>query len=101
MFFRTKDGSSFEAVGDCPDRMCLTDNRLVAEWHRAHGRQSHREILDTNRLVFGTLGTNDRAERILNNIERSIRYQRSTRTWHRTLNTLDRTPGLRVWLILS
>lgn len=52
-------------------------------------------ILDTNLWVFGTLGTNDRATHLLDEIERGDRISAiSAYMVQEALNAFDRTPGL-------
>ncbi len=53
------------------------------------------KILDTNLWVFGTLGTNDRAERLLDDIERGETVSAiNAYMVQEALNAFDRTPGL-------
>lgn len=53
------------------------------------------KILDTNLWVFGTLGTNDRAERLLAEIERGETISAiNAYMVQEALNAFDRTPGL-------
>lgn len=53
------------------------------------------KILDTNLWVFGTLGTNDRAERLLDAIDRGETTSAiSAYMVREALNAFDRTPGL-------
>lgn len=53
------------------------------------------KILDTNLWVFGTLGTNDRAERLLDEIERGDTESAiSAYMVQEALEAFDRTPGL-------
>jgi predicted nucleic acid-binding protein len=53
------------------------------------------KILDTNLWVFGTLGTNDRAERLLDEIERGETISAiNAYMVQEALNAFDRTPGL-------
>ncbi|MFO7832890.1 MAG: hypothetical protein R6V31_02245 [Halohasta sp.] len=52
-------------------------------------------ILDTNLWVFGTLGTNDRAVRLLDEIEQGSTISAiSAYMVQEALNAFDRTPGL-------
>ena len=54
------------------------------------------KILDTNLWVFGTLGTNDRAERLLDDIERGETVSAiNAYMVQEALNAFGRTPGLR------
>lgn len=53
------------------------------------------KILDTNLWVFGTLGTNGRAERLLDEIERGETVSAiSAYMLQEALEAFDRTPGL-------
>jgi predicted nucleic acid-binding protein len=53
------------------------------------------KILDTNLWVFGTLGTNSRAERLLDEIERGETISAiNAYILQEALNAFDRTPGL-------
>ena len=53
------------------------------------------KILDTNLWVFGTLGTNDRAARLLDEIERGETISAiNAYMVQEALNAFDRTPGL-------
>lgn len=53
------------------------------------------KILDTNLWVFGTLGTHDRAERLLDNIERGETTSAlNAYMLQEALNAFDRTTGL-------
>lgn len=53
------------------------------------------KILDTNLWVFGTLGTNDRAERLLAEIERGETTSAlNAYMVQEALDAFDRTPGL-------
>lgn len=53
------------------------------------------KILDTNLWVFGTLGTNDRAERLLDEIERGEAVSAlNAYMVQEALDAFDRTPGL-------
>ena len=53
------------------------------------------KILDTNLWVFGTLGTNDRATRLLDEIERGETVSAiNAYMVQEALNAFDRTPGL-------
>lgn len=53
------------------------------------------KILDTNLWVFGTLGTNDRAERMLDDIERGDTVSAiNAYMVQEALDAFDRTPGL-------
>ena len=53
------------------------------------------KILDTNLWVFGMLGTNERAERLLDDIERGETVSAiNAYMVQETLNAFDRTPGL-------
>ncbi len=55
------------------------------------------KILDTNLWVFGTLGTNDRAKRLLDDIERGGTVSAiNAYMVQEALNAFDRTPGLTV-----
>ncbi len=53
------------------------------------------KILDTNRWIFGTLGTNDRAERLFEDIEEGETVSAiNAYMVQEALNAFDRTPGL-------
>ncbi len=53
------------------------------------------KILDTNLWVFGTLGTNDRAERLLDDVERGETVSAiNAYMVQEALDAFDRTPGL-------